>query len=70
MTACGDIIPGDWRSVPETENGLANMSRLGSNHYNFDAGRVREDFKGYFNSKTGDVPWQLKHVRSCGKINE
>ena len=64
----GNIIPGDWRSeVSGDEGGLRHLNQSGGNRYTFEAGRARDDFKSYFNSPEGEVPWQLQHVLSCGR---
>ena len=58
--------------LPQVTGGLSNdqgrmlgLNRNIGNRYKFEAGKARNDFKNYFNS-TEEVPWQLKHVRSCG----
>lgn len=63
----GNIIPGDWRSeINSDEGGLRHLNQIGRNRYTFEAGSSRDDFKSYFNSPGGEVPWQLQHVRHCG----
>ena len=63
----GNIIPGDWRSeINSDEGGLRHLNQIGGNRYTFEAGSSRDDFKSYFNSPGGEVPWQLQHVRHCG----
>ena len=64
----GNIIPGDWRSeVNYDEGGLRHLNQIGGNRYTFEVGRAQDDFKSYFNSAEGEVPWQLQHVQSCGR---
>ena len=47
------------------------MNRQGSNFFTKDAAQVREELTNYFCSGTGQVSWQLQHVRSDGNdINE
>ena len=66
----GHIVPGDWRNVThEDEGGLTNLPRIRGNRYTFEAGNSRSDFKDYFNSAEGQVPWQLEHVRACGYVH-
>ena len=66
----GDIVAGEWRSeVNEDEGGLRHLNRIGGNRYTFEAGNTRSDFKNYFNSPQGEVPWQLRHVRNCGHVH-
>ena len=65
----GNIIPGNWRSeVDYKEGGMTPVSRIGGNRYTYEAGRSRDDFKDYFNSPLGEVPWQLDYVRHLGRI--
>ena len=67
----GNLILGTWRSIVKDDNsGLANYERLGGNRYTFEAEKARENFKQFFMSPTGAVPWQLNYVRSCGLIHE
>jgi len=63
----GSFIPGDWRKLAsDSEGALCNVSRSGTNNYTQQAKQLREQFEQYFNSENGSVPWQYKHVRSCG----
>lgn len=55
----GGLIPG--RSAIQT------IPRARSNNYSLDARETRKEFKRFFNSPEGSVPWQVQHVRSCGK---
>ena len=59
----GEIIPGTWRTDGHN-NALTDISNLGSNNYSVLAKAVRNDFKTYFNSQSGSVPWQLHHIQS------
>ena len=64
----GNVIPGGWRSVvADDQSAMQNIQRAGSNNYSKDAKAIRESFKDFFNSSGGSVPWQYKHVRSCGE---
>eukprot|EP00794_Sanderia_malayensis_P002307 gene2307-2657_t len=64
----GTVIPGNWRSIVDNDqSALQPIPRTGSNYYKANAKLVRETYKHYFNSKSGSVPWQLKHINSCGK---
>eukprot|EP00794_Sanderia_malayensis_P000867 gene867-161_t len=64
----GTVIPGNWRSIVDNDqSALQPIPRTGSNNYKANAKLVRETYKDYFNSKSGSVPWQLKHINSCGK---
>ena len=38
-----------------------------ANNYGNDAWETRLKFEAYFNSEEGSVPWQFRHVRSCGE---
>lgn len=48
----------------ETEGGLLPLKRAGSNNYSRSAKEIRDDFRDYFNSKEGSVPWQWETVLS------
>ena len=62
-TGDGGIIPGTWRTNAHN-HALTDVSSLGSNNYSVLAKTVRNDFKTYFNSHTGSLPWQIDHVQS------
>ena len=63
----GNFVPGDWRKLASDGEGtLRNVSRSGTNNYTQQAKQLREQPEQYFNSENGSVPWQYKHVRSCG----
>ena len=64
----GTIVPGSWRSeVADDVSALQTVNRVGSNNYRKDAKETRNQFKLYFNSPSGSLPWQAKHVQSCGE---
>ena len=51
---------GRWR----LNHGLVALNQAGSNNYSREAKLVRDDFRDYFNSSEGSVPWQWDIVRS------
>ena len=55
---------GDWRDEAGESNGLTNISNLGSHNYRADAKCIRENFRDFFSSKAGEVPWQWDLVQS------
>lgn len=63
----GNINPGDWRSIVQNEEGAFRPTCTGRsfNRSAHHAKQIRENFKGYFNSKVGSLPWQKPHVNSC-----
>ena len=66
----GNIILVDWRSeLSSDEGGLRHLNQIGGNRYTFEAGKARDDFKSYFNSPEGEVPWQQQHFLSCGRTH-
>lgn len=66
----GNLISGEWRSmIAQDESALQPLGRVGGNHYSYTAKHVRENFLAFFNSQEGSLPWQLSHVRSCGRTN-
>ena len=59
------VRQGGWRNEQDNSNsGLQNVNNMSSNNYSRDAKQVRDDFRDYFNSETGSVPWQLSMVTS------
>ena len=64
-----NVISGDLRREVNDDNaGLTQLDRITGNRYAFEAGGSRDDFMAYFNSPTGEVPWQLQHVRNYGRV--
>lgn len=59
----GVIIDGLWRTEAFNE-ALGNISSMGSNNYSVLAKNVRDNFKRYFCSVRGSLPWQLSYVQS------
>ena len=53
---------GEWRDLTQADQGLRAITNAGSNNYSRDAKLVREDFKNYFMSPKGQVPWQWNAV--------
>lgn len=60
----GTVRPGDWRNDISCQNGLRNLSKIGSNNYTNDAKTVRDNFCRYFSSDVGAVPWQFYAVNN------
>ena len=60
----GTVRPGDWRNDVSCQNGLRNLSKIGSNNYTNDAKTVRDNFCRYFSSDVGAVPWQFYAVNN------
>jgi len=46
----------------EVEGGLLPLMRAGSNNYSKSAKEIRDDFRDYFCSEEGSVPWQWETV--------
>jgi len=55
----GEVIPGSWRHEDKHENMLP-LAQQGSNNYSNNAREIREEFREYFVSPQGEVPWQYK----------
>ena len=53
---------GEWRVVTENDCGLTSLPHAGSNNYSKDAKQIRDDFRHYFNSPEGEVPWQYDMI--------
>ena len=52
------VIKGSWRRVIESDSGLYDLRRVGSNNYTKNAKEIRDTFCDYVNSTAGEVPWQ------------
>jgi hypothetical protein len=63
----GNINPGDWRNMVQDEEGAFKCTHTGPtfNTSSNKAKDIRDNFKNYFNSKNGSLPWQKSHVNSC-----
>jgi hypothetical protein len=49
------VEPGSWRGEGMPNN---NISNVGSNNYSNEAKRIRDEFKEFFVTPQGEVPWQ------------
>ena len=58
------ITPGQWRGDSSANTGLQPLLNASSNNYTQDARIVRDNFRDYFNSEEGSVPWQNAMVTS------
>ena len=50
--------PGDWRREVVGDTGLVPVGQIGSNNYTKNDKDTRDDFRDYFSSPAGQVPWQ------------
>ena len=57
------VVPGDWREDTAGAVGVRPLAKQGSNNYSFSAKEVRDNYKDYFNSDTGSVPWQSDIIK-------
>ena len=60
----GNFIPGDWRSERGQNAALTTISHTGSNTFSRSAAFMRDTYKEYFVSSSGELEWQYIHVRS------
>ena len=52
----------------EVENiGFGALGQISSNNHSKSAAQIRDDFKNYFLTAAGSVPWQNK-VADCGRL--
>ena len=56
----GEIIPGTWRRNGISTDKFTPLAQQGSNNYSNDAKQIRDEFREYFVSSQGEVPWQYK----------
>ena len=67
-SSSGEKILGDWRSFSANDDAaLQPFRRIGTNTYPYNAKQTRELFEAYFNSEQASIPWQIRHVKSCGQ---
>ena len=59
----GTLTNGGWRNNSATQ-AMLPISQMGSNNYSRSAKETRDNFRDYFCSAAGSVPWQLNAVRS------
>ena len=57
----GNVVEGTWREEPAAQ-GLEHIRRMGSNRHSQTTATIRDSFKVYFSSPTGEVSWQYRHV--------
>ena len=64
-----DIFPRDWRDIVQgDEVALNNVPHIEANRYSNVGDDTTSSFKNYFNNEDA-VAWQLRHVRSCGRVH-
>ena len=56
------FMPGQWRQYENPA--LEGVTNIGSNNYTRTAKKIRDDYRDYFNSTHGSVPWQMERVTS------
>ena len=59
-----DVEHGSLACGCEVSDGLAPLTQDGFNNYSREAKNVRDDFRDYFNSPEGSVPWKWDCVNS------
>lgn len=67
-TASHEVLPGEWRHVVGSQNIFENIKRLSSARASRAATATRNDFKSFFMSPLGKLPWQ-DHVIQRGFLN-
>ena len=58
------LLPGQWRDEASYRAGFIPLSNGSSNNYAQDARIVRDNFRDFFNSEEGSVPWKRAMVMS------
>lgn len=56
----GEMIHGSWRNEELAAESFLPLSQQGSNNYSKNAKEVREEYREYFVSNLGEVPWQYR----------
>ena len=62
-SSIGEILPGNWRSIRKNSGLLHDFSHIRGSRCGDDAKDMPEALKEYVNSPTGELSWQLHHVR-------
>lgn len=56
------ITNGSWRDENLPDNSFFSLERNFGNNYSSDSKEIREEFKNYFVSSNGEVPWQYRYI--------
>ncbi|KAG8237586.1 hypothetical protein J437_LFUL003310 [Ladona fulva] len=57
-----EIIPGNWREDSTPRNSFFSLERGKRHNYTTSQRDVREEFKEYFMTPSGEVAWQYRHI--------
>ena len=57
------VVQGEWRKKHQG-TGLVSIQNMGSYNFSLDAKQVVDDFRDFFNSAAGSVPFQYNLVNS------
>jgi hypothetical protein len=57
----GTFVPGTWRNITQGDTGTLHLQRI-PRRPNGGAKAVRDEFKAYFATREGSVPWQENYV--------
>lgn len=63
VTPAGDLVPGEWRRLCQGDTNLTETARLSTARASRRAVAVRNDFKAFFQTPQGVVPWQDAAIR-------
>ena len=63
----GTVLEGDWRNDTQ-DQALLNVSNTGSNNHSQLAKKVRDNFRDFFCSEQGAVPWQQSMVTRTNNL--
>lgn len=62
ITESHDVLLGDWRKESEIICSLYPLQGGNRHHYSNSQKTVRDEFREYFMTRDGEVPWQYKHI--------
>nr|CAI5852505.1 unnamed protein product [Callosobruchus analis] len=57
----GSVIPGTWRNITQGDSGTLPLQRL-PRRSTEGPKSIRDEFKAYFNTPEGKVPWQDRYI--------
>jgi hypothetical protein len=61
-TETGIAEPGSWRAKGMPDISMLPLGNVGSNNYSYEVKRIRDEFKEFFVTPQGEVPWQYSRL--------
>jgi hypothetical protein len=61
-TQTGIVEPGSWIAEGMPDINMLPLGNVGSNNYSNEAKRIRDEFKEFFVTPQGELPWQYSRL--------